>query len=167
MQELGVWVTNAGTVPATLELESEAADVNAQELPDWVGGMAKGALAGAATGAAAGPWGALIGAAAGGALGAATSAAGPVAPPAAAAATSQSGAPTATATGKPAPPSDAAKRAQVAVALQQFAAMVPTLVQLLAAKGGGAREIAANGFAAEEADGAWGPESFAGTWSVP
>ncbi len=172
MQELGVWVTNEGTKPASLQFESDGWDANAEELPSWLTGAAKGALAGAATGAAAGPWGALIGAAAGGALGAATSATGPATAPTPSTAGGATGAAaTATAAAPAAKPAaasgDAATRAKVAQALQQFALMVPTLVQLLATSSGGARELAVSENGAESTADAWGPETFQGTWSVP
>jgi len=179
MQELGVWITNDGATPATLELEAETWDASAQELPAWVTGAAKGALAGAATGAAAGPWGALIGAAAGGAVGAATSAATPT-PATAGSATSPATPATAGSATSPATPAtaaspaikpstsgDAATRAKVAQALQQFAIVVPTLVQLLTTSGAGAKELANGANGAESMDDAWGPEAFVGTWSVP
>jgi phage tail tape-measure protein len=154
MQEIGVWTTANGTSEARLEFESEDGDVAVTELPGWVSDAVKGALAGAATGAAAGPGGALVGAVTGGALGAASGA------------------------GKPAPspssppagaPSDAS-RTNIVQALQQFAAVMPALVQLLAA-GSQARKESFPGDAGERfesADGSdWGPESFQGTWTQP
>lgn len=167
MQELGVWITNAGATPATLELEADSWDASAQELPAWVTGAAKGALAGAATGAAAGPWGALIGAAAGGAVGAATSAATPTPATAGSAPSPATPATAVSPAAKPSTSGDAATRAKVAQALQQFAMVVPTLVQLLATSGAGAKEIANGANGAESTDDAWGPEAFVGTWSVP
>jgi hypothetical protein len=155
MQEIGVWTTASGTSEARLELESE--DVTATELPAWVSDALKGAVAGAATGAAAGPYGALVGAAAGGVLGAASSAGSPAPAPSSAAA------------GATKPPSDAS-RTKAIQALQQFAAVVPALVQLLAASGKGGKESSTDdvGEHLESADGSdWGPESFQGTWTQP
>lgn len=151
MQEIGAWVTAEGSRPAVLETAGD--DAFAQELPGWLGSALQGALAGAATGAAAGPYGALIGAAAGGALGAASSAAAPPPTPAGA---SGAGA------GKPAA-GDAA-RANAIQALQQLAAAVPTLVQLLQAppqkaKEGSFDEAAVDGNGAYEIAGSY--------WSVP
>jgi hypothetical protein len=167
MQEIGVWVTEAGTVEAILETTSDGGDE--WSMPAWASGALQGAAAGAMTGAAAGPYGALIGAAAGGAIGAATSAASPPAAPASAQApASKPGA--AKPAAKPAPkPTGDAGRAQAVQALQQFAAVVPVLVQLIAA-GGGGKEVG-TGDGAEltesfEAD-EWGPESFEGTWTQP
>jgi hypothetical protein len=54
--------------------------------------------------------------------------------------------------------------------LQQFAAIVPTLVQLVAATGKGGKESGPgeNGGSRESfLEAEWGPESFQGTWSVP
>jgi hypothetical protein len=168
MQEIGVWVTDAGTVEATLETVSDGVDE--WSLPSWASGALQGAAAGALTGAAAGPYGALIGAAAGGALGAASAAtAPPPAPPSA---------------GTPAPKPDAAKpgavkptakpggdagRAQAVQALQQFAAAVPVLVQLIAGGSGGKEVDTGDGGLSESFEAAeeWGPESFQGTWTEP
>jgi len=126
-QEIGMWTTAEGTVGATLQLESEVTDDDsAQELPKWASAALSGAAGGAATGAVAGPWGALIGAAAGAALGGAAAASEP--PPAKAPA--------------PPPPAGTAaasvgggSRGNAIRALQQFAAAVPALIQLLAASG--------------------------------
>ena len=133
MQDIGTWTTEEGTVNATLEFEADA--LSEQELPGWVSGALSGALGGAATGAAAGPWGALAGAATGAVLGGAAAAAAP-SPPATA---PSPGAPAA-ATPSPqaaAPPS--AAKANAIQALQQFAAAVPALIQLVAASGGTAK----------------------------
>jgi hypothetical protein len=166
MQEIGVWVTERGTVDATLELADESGDE--WQLPSWASGALQGAAAGAMTGAAAGPYGALIGAAAGGAIGAATSAS---TPPAGGGAQTPAPKPGA---GKPTP-KPAAKpsgdgRTQAVQALQQFAAVVPVLVQLIATSGGGAKEVGeADATGVTESLGAddWGPESFSGTWTQP
>lgn len=163
MQELGVWTTSNGTSEARLELNSDDGGIGATELPVWASDALKGAVAGAATGAAAGPYGALIGAAAGGALGAASSAGAP-------AASAPAASPTQKATpGAATPPTDAS-RAKVIQALQQFAAVVPTLVQLVVASGKGGKEfgLAEDGSSRESLDGSeWGPDSFEGTWSLP
>jgi hypothetical protein len=138
MQEIGTWTTAEGTVEATLQLESEVADDDsAQELPKWASGALSGAAGGAATGAVAGPWGALIGAAAGAALGGAAAAAEPPppkTPPPPKAAPRPAGKATA--------PVGGDSRASAIRALQQFAAAVPALIQLVAASGapgGGAK----------------------------
>jgi phage tail tape-measure protein len=138
MQDIGTWTTAEGTVNATLEYEAD--DLSEQELPGWVSGALSGALGGAATGAAAGPWGALAGAATGAVLGGAAAAAAPSAPPPSAPAPAPS-------TGAPAapPPSPQAgapansTKATAIQALQQFAAAVPALIQLVAASGGTAK----------------------------
>jgi phage tail tape-measure protein len=150
MTGIGTWETASGTSEAHLQLESDDGDVTATELPSWVADALKGAVAGGATGAAGGPVGALVGAATGAAIGAASSA------------------------GKPAQSASAsaagtADRARIVQALQQFAAVVPALVQLVAASGVARKETtgdAAESF--ESANGAdWGPESFQGTWTTP
>jgi hypothetical protein len=157
IQEIGVWTTDQGTTEARLELGSDMPGVTATELPSWVSDALKGAVAGASTGAAAGPYGALVGAVAGGALGAASSTAAP-APSASAPPSGQK------------QPADAG-RAQIVQALQQFAAIVPALVQLAAASGKGGKESStaevSNG--QESVDGSdWGPEVFQqGTWRIP
>ena len=147
MPDIGTWETASGTSGAYLQLEADDGDVTATELPGWVTDALKGAVAGAATGVAGGPAGALVGAATGAAIGAASGA------------------------GKPAqsasPPAGTADRAKVVQALQQFAAVVPALVQLVAASGA-ARKEASMGDAVESFDSAdWGPESFQGTWTLP
>jgi hypothetical protein len=158
MQELGVWTTDSGTSEAFLEFDSDNGGIGATELPAWASSALKGAIGGATTGAAAGPYGALIGAAAGGALGAASSAATPA--PAASAPASDS-----------APKTQAdASRARIIQALQQFAAIVPALVQLVSASGQGRKEssISNGGDSREAVDASdWGPESFEGTWTLP
>lgn len=160
MQEIiGVWTTAEGSTTAMLEVEGVLPG-DEWKIPSWVGGALQGAVAGATTGAAAGPYGALIGAAAGGAIGAATSASAPA--PAAAPAGGKPPAPGAAA---PAASGDAA-RANVVAALQQFAAIVPTLVQLVASSGKGGKELGADGAERFE-DAEWGPESFQGSWTIP
>lgn len=166
MQELGVWSTASGTTEAFLDFESDDSGIHATELPSWASGALKGAMAGAATGAAAGPYGALIGAAAGGALGAASSATSP-APAASASATAPAS--------KPAAPGSAslsadASHAKINQALQQLAAIVPVLVQFMAASGKGGKEFGLGSVdesseSLEASD--WGPEAFEGRWTVP
>jgi hypothetical protein len=148
MQEIGTWTTSEGSMSATLQFESEIGEDDAQELPKWASGALSGALGGAATGAAAGPWGALIGAAAGATIGGVTAATQPEppktppppkAPPTAKAPPAKAPSP---------PPAQAGTAGTAAVAqqsairaLQQFAAAVPALIQLVAA-GTGARKEA-------------------------
>jgi hypothetical protein len=135
MQEIGTWTTSEGTVSATLVLDSEIDDVSAQELPGWASGALSGALGGAATGAAAGPWGALVGAAAGATIGgvaAATAPAPPKTPPPGAPSSPQS------APGGSSAPVGGARSSAIQ-ALQQFAAAVPALIQLVAASGAPAK----------------------------
>jgi phage tail tape-measure protein len=162
MQELGVWSTASGTSEAFLEYDIDNDGIGATELPAWASGALKGAMAGAATGAAAGPYGALIGAAAGGALGAASSASTPA--PAAAAPAPKNATP-----GAVTKPADASS-ARVIQALQQFAAIVPSLVQLVAASGQGGKEsgLGDAGENLESVDASdWGPDSFEGMWTLP
>ena len=124
MQEIGTWTTEEGTVSAVLVLESEIpAEVSEQELPGWVSGALSGALGGAATGSVAGPWGLVAGAATGAILGGATAATKPQASPP---------------SGKPPsspPPAGPGAQSSAIQALQQFAAAVPALIQLVAASG--------------------------------
>jgi hypothetical protein len=149
MQELGVWITPAGTSEAYLEFE---------ELPAWASGAIKGAMTGAATGAPGGLYGLAIGGLAGATIGAATASA-----PAASTPTAASSTPPGAAT----QPTDA-HRVQVIQALQQFAAIVPTLVQLVAARAPGGKEFGKIGEGSESmGDSDWGPESFEGTWTLP
>ena len=164
MQELGVWSTASGTTAAFLEFDSDDSGIHATELPTWATSAIKGAVAGAATGAAGGPIGALIGAATGGALGAASSAAATTPAGAAVASAPKSAAPSA------ASPQVDPNRAKVVQALQQFAAIVPTLVQFVAASGQSGKEFGLGdvGETLEGLDGSdWGPESFQGTWTQP
>jgi len=163
MQELGVWTTSEGTTTARMQFESQ------EQLPPWATGALQGAAGGAATGAVAGPYGALIGAVAGAGIGAATAASAPNA--GAASSPTPSPAPAKGAAPAPAAQSagDASSRAKVIMALQQFAAIVPTLVQLVAATGGGKESAPGEDGGSRESlqEGAWGPESFQGTWSLP
>ena len=180
MEELGVWTTAEGTTPAVLQLESDEA------LPGWASGALQGALTGAATGAAAGPYGALIGLVAGAGLGAAMGATAPAAAapapsaaPAAAAAPAPAASPAIAAASPSQVAGDGSNRTKAVLVLQQFAAVMPALVQLVAASGGsggggsgtgGGKEFAPgdNGAGREsllESD--WGPEVFQGTWSIP
>lgn len=165
MPEIGTWTTSSGTATAHLELDGDA---NAEELPPWASGALSGAVTGAVTGAAAGPYGALIGAAAGAGIGAASAYANAPAP------TTGAGAPKTNAAPAPASPKAGAvdSRAKVIQALQQFAAVVPVMVQLLNS-GQGAKEAdfggdlqVTEGFS-ESVNEAWGPESFEGSWTVP
>lgn len=170
MQEIGTWSTQEGSSTAMLQFEAGVDDVNAQELPGWLTGALQGAAAGAMTGAAAGPYGALIGAGVGGALGAATSATAP--PPASAPAAPQPAAPSSPSQPAAAPSAPATAgqppdgRADVIRALQQFAAIVPTLVQLVAADGKRTKE--AQDGAGESLEAAsWDAALLEGYWSVP
>lgn len=153
MQELGTWTTSEGTVSATLTLESEITDDGTgQELPKWASGALSGALGGAATGAAAGPWGALIGAAAGATIGGVTAATAPpppktpqqpkTPPPAMSAPPPVSATPS---------PSDGGPQGNAILALQQFAAAVPALIQLVAASGAAGKGVKPSEFS--DADG--------------
>jgi hypothetical protein len=154
MNEIGIWSTPSGTSAALLELESEDGGVDATELPSWVSDTLKGALAGAATGAAGGPVGAIVGAATGGALAAASS----VVKPAPTASVSMAGT------------AADANRAKIVQALQQFATVVPALVQLVAAGGQGKKESLIDNIGESfesTTDSDWGPESFQGTWTQP
>jgi len=156
MQELGLWTTDQGTTEARLELESDEPGVTTTELPAWVSDALKGAVAGATTGAAAGPYGALVGAAAGGALGAASSSGTP--------------APAVSAPGSAQKQPTDANRTKIIQALQQFAAILPALVQVLSAsKQGGKESIGDLSDTHESVDRSdWGPEVFQqGTWTVP
>jgi phage tail tape-measure protein len=157
MPQIGTWTTAEGTSEARLELASEDIGINTAELPGWASDALKGAVAGAATGAAGGPFGALVGAATGGIIGAASSAGSP-APAASSAAASV-----------PKQPTDAS-RAKAIQALQQFAAVVPALIQLLSASSQGRKEslLGEGGDSREGVDASdWGPESFKGTWTIP
>ena len=155
MPEIGVWTTAEGTSPARLQFESEDGGGTATE--GWLD-VVKGAVAGAVTGAAGGPVGALVGAATGGVLAAAGSA-GSAAPAASSAAA-----------GAATPPADAT-RAKAIQALQQFATVVPALVQLLAASGTAGKKESLTGDVGDSRESAdaldWGPESFQGTWTTP
>jgi hypothetical protein len=135
MQEIGTWTTSEGTVSATLVLDSEIDDVSAQELPGWASGALSGALGGAATGAAAGALGSTCGRRgrrdhrgrgrrhrAGAAEDAAAG---------------RTILTTVCARGSSAPVGGA--RSSAIQALQQFAAAVPALIQLVAASGAPAK----------------------------
>jgi hypothetical protein len=160
MQEIGVWTTAEGTVAATLDYED---GVDEFGLPKWASGALQGAAAGATTGLAAGPYGALIGGVAGAAIGGITAA-----------------------TAKPPPKSDAPKpgaaksapaggssNAAVIQALQQFAAAVPSLIQIVAGASGGKRAEGAgadteSAFATESAAAdEWAWVESAREWTVP
>ncbi len=164
MQELGVWITAEGTTPALLVLESDE-----WSLPGWASSALKGAVGGAISGLAGGPAGMLAGAAIGAAGAAAASAGTPTASSPAASGALAASAPPPVATA-PATPAGGDGRTRVILALQQFAAVVPSLVQLVAASGGGGREFGASddgGTRESYQEGDWGPESFQGTWTVP
>jgi hypothetical protein len=176
MQEIiGTWVTEAGPVGARLDFGGEAD--GEFKLPSWASGALSGAATGAMTGAAAGPYGALIGAAAGAAIGGVTAAATPSPPPApppkAAPAPQKAAAPTQsapaaqpkaapTAQPKPVPAGGSGQNAAIAQALQQFAAIVPALIQLAAT--GGSRAEGSD--VSSDGEAAWTGESFAGLESV-
>lgn len=175
-EEIGFWSTERGTVGASLDFESDDSGPNAQELPSWATGALKGAAAGATTGLAAGPYGALIGGVTGAIVGAATS--GPSAPSAPAApqkrpAPSPSPGPTRTAA--PAPAGSAAAGANVGQALQQLAAIMPALLQLVASSGQAKRTESGGDVAGVElgqgAGDSQGPESWQesleGIWTTP
>ena len=176
MQEIGMWTTSEGTVSAVLEFDSELADdADGQELPKWASGALSGALGGAATGAAAGPWGALIGAAAGATIGGVAAATQPKQP--------AQPAQTTMPVGKPAPPQPGgtpqgtqavSQRDNAILALQQFAAAVPALVQLVAsggpAKSGAKPESTGESLSAQEGFEAYEWASYSadeGAWTVP
>jgi hypothetical protein len=189
MQEIGVWMTESGPVGATMNYGVEGDD-SEFKLPSWASGALSGAATGAMTGMAAGPYGALIGAAAGAAIGGVTAATAPqpaapkpaprpqpprpaqtAAPPAQAARPPQQAPRPATPpTGGQATGGQAAggQNAAIAQALQQFAAVIPSLIQLAASTGGRAEgtDTSADGEAA------WGGESFesidegAAEWAV-
>ena len=137
MQEIGTWTTEEGTVSAVMVLDSEIDDVSGQELPGWASGAISGALGGAATGSVAGPWGLVAGLATGAVLGGAAGATKPsppkTAPPPGGAPSSPPLAPTTS--GSP----GAGVQSSAIQALQQFAAAVPALIQLVAASGATAK----------------------------
>lgn len=178
LEEIGFWSTEEGTIGATLEFESDVSGPDAQELPSWASGALKGAAAGAATGIAGGPYGALIGAGVGALVGAASSGASSSSPPTT---PPKAAAPPATGAARGAPASaapgvTAAARTNAVQALQQFAALVPALIQLVAASGQGARrtdsgEDLPSGELGEVAENLYGPgtaqESLEGFWTTP
>lgn len=140
MQEIGTWTTEEGTVSAMLVLESEMPDdVSAQELPGWVSGALSGALGGAVTGAGGGPWGMVAGAAAGATIGGVTAATA-TKPPSAPAPGTPPSSPPPPADATSAPPAGGAQGHAI-LALQQFAAAVPALIQLVAASGAAAKPV--------------------------
>jgi hypothetical protein len=153
IQELGVWTTAEGSSVARLQLESE------EGIPSWASGALQGAATGAATGAAAGPYGALIGAVAGAGLGAAAAATAPSTPPSSTTASKP-------AASAPQPAADGS-RAKAIQALQQFASVVPVLVQIVASSGGKESGPGENGSRESLLEADWGPESFQGNWTVP
>lgn len=164
MQEIGVWTTEEGTVAATLDYELEDAG-GEFELPKWASGALQGAAGGATTGLVAGPWGALIGGVAGAAIGGVTAAT--AKPP-----------PKAPAPKPPASkgaPAGGSSNAAVIQALQQFAAAVPSLIQIVAGASGTKRAEGAD-FSADaewaagtESAGAdeWSWVESAHEWTVP
>src|SRR5882724_1963029 len=175
MQEIGVWITEAGPVGATLDFGVQDAGGGEFQLPSWASGALQGAAAGAATGAVAGPYGALIGGALG-AVGGGIAASGPPPSP-----TPQSPPPKAasSAPAMTAAPTAGAPNAAVVQALQQFAAAMPALIQIVAASGtpaaspkrAEAGELPAGGeavFASDVGSGAeWVLAVNERTWSVP
>ena len=177
MQEIGVWVTETGPVEATMSYGVEGDD-SEFKLPSWASGALSGAATGAMTGMAAGPYGALIGAAAGAAIGGVTAATAPSPAPPKPAPKPQPPRPVAQTAAPPAqaprPPAQAPRpaattppaggqsaggqNAAIAQALRQFAAVIPSLIQLAASTGGRAE----GSDAAADGEGAWGVESFEG-----
>ena len=144
MQEIGTWTTEEGTVSAVMVLDSELDDLSAQELPAWASGALSGALGGAVAGAGGGPWGMLAGAAAGATIGGVTAATAPKPPSPPPVLTAPP--PGGTSSPPPAPPTSGPIVAPAGVAqssaiqaLQQFAAAVPALIQLVAASGATAK----------------------------
>ncbi|SEO53030.1 hypothetical protein SAMN02990966_02200 [Rhodospirillales bacterium URHD0017] len=160
MQEIGVWTTAEGTVAATLDYEDSGGEFS---LPKWASGALQGAAAGASTGLVAGPYGALIGGVAGAAIGGIT--AGTAKPP------PKSDAP------KPAAPkgtpTPGSSNTAVIQALQQFAAAVPSLIQIVAGASGSKRAEGADAdgesaFATESAAAdEWAWVESAREWTVP
>jgi phage tail tape-measure protein len=168
MQEIGTWETANGSVAAVLEFDSDEIDGNgSEEMPKWLSGALQGAAAGAATGAAAGPYGALIGAAAGGTIGGAAAYAQQSSEPKTK--PSATGGAAATPAKPASTPSSAPSSAQANViqALQQFAAVIPALVQLVASSKSGKESDVTDGASELTGDSDWGPESFEGAWTVP
>lgn len=163
MQEIGVWTTAEGTVAATLDYE----DVDEFGLPKWASGALQGAAAGATTGLAAGPYGALIGGIAGAAIGGVTSAT--AKPPPKSDAPKPGGAKSAPAGG----PVGGSSNTAVIQALQQFAAAVPSLIQIVAGASGGKRPEATGvdgeaAFATESAAAdEWAWVESAREWTFP
>ena len=158
MQDIGTWTTAEGTVNATLQFESD--DLPEQELPGWVSGAISGALGGAATGAAAGPWGALAGAATGAALGGAAAATAPKTPPPAGTPSAPVASPQAAAPMSP-------TQSNAIQALQQFAAAVPALIQLVTASGASAKTKEAEFSDLDGLDEFMSPENLAiDDWTV-
>lgn len=172
MQEIGVWMTESGPIGATVSYGIEGDD-SEFKLPSWASGALSGAATGAMTGMAAGPYGALIGAAAGAAIGGVSAAAAPSPPtppkpkpqpPRPAVQTAPPPARPAAPPARPATPptgggqSAGGQNAAIANALQQFAAIIPSLIQLTASTGGRAE----GADAATDGEGAWGVEIFEG-----
>jgi hypothetical protein len=161
-----MWITAEGTIPARLELESD------EGWTDWASAALKGAAAGALTGAAGGPYGMLAGAAVGAGLGVASAAAAPTtSTPTPSGPAPSAPRPSAPATGSAPTPQAAggsSNRTAAITALQQFAAAVPILVQLVASSGGKESTFGDDGLSSESLqEGDWGPESFQGTWTLP
>ena len=164
MQEIGVWTTAEGTVAATLDYEDGGGEFG---LPKWASGALQGAAAGATTGLAAGPYGALIGGIAGAAIGGVTSAT--AKPPPKSDAPKPGAAKTAPAGG----PAGGSSNTAVIQALQQFAAAVPSLIQIVAGASGGKRAegAGADGESAFATEGAaadeWAWVESAREWTFP
>jgi hypothetical protein len=177
MQEIGVWMTETGPINATMSYGVEGDD-SEFKLPSWASGALSGAATGAMTGIAGGLPGILAGAAAGAAIGGVTAATAPQPAAAKPAPKPQPPRPAQTAAppARPAPPparpaappatggqsgggqSAGGQNAAIAQALRQFAAVIPSLIQLAASTGGRAE----GSDAAADGEGAWGVESFEG-----
>ena len=170
MQEIGVWMTETGPVGATMNYGVEGDD-SEFKLPSWASGALSGAATGAITGMAAGPYGALVGAAAGAAIGGVTAATAPspAPPPKPKPQPPRPAVQTAAPPARPAAPppggaqpgggqSAGSQNAAIANALRQFAAVIPSLIQLTASTGGRAEGADAGA----DSESAWGVESFEG-----
>jgi hypothetical protein len=184
MQEIGVWMTESGPIGATMSYGAEGDD-SEFKLPSWASGALSGAATGAMTGIAGGLPGILAGAAAGAAIGGVTAATAPQpaapnpAPRALPPRPAQTAAPRAQAP-RPAQPAPrpatpptggqatGGQNAAIAQALQQFAAIIPSLIQIAASTGGRAE----GADAPADGEAAWGGESFesvdegAAEWAV-
>jgi hypothetical protein len=198
MQEIvGVWITQEGTVSATLDLAEGVDGADSEKVPDWLVAAAPAALTGAMTGAtvgmAAGPYGALIGGLAGAALSGGAAAAATASAPKPAAPPKSAPPPRRAAPRPPppppppprppssaaaAPPAAGASGASAAgaldpaviQALQQFAALAPSLIQLMAAQPPAATAQPTELGEAEamhETDPASSSGQFEAVWTIP